>query len=97
METALGCDAFVDFRLTNRAMSDIDGELMVVSPWGAWDLAPDAVRAFAVGAGEQCDLRIPVHAPVTASPGTWWLMVKFMWFGRVHYSPTVPIVIRPAR
>ncbi len=97
VETALGCDAFVDFRLTNRAMSDIDGELMVVSPWGAWDLAPDAVRAFAVGAGDRCDLRIPVHAPATASPGTWWLMVKLMWFGRVHYSPTVPIVIRPAR
>ena len=82
------------FRLLNQARSDIDGELMAISPWGTWDLVERAVAGFAVEAESSADVAVGVSVPVAAEPGEWWVMVKFIWFGRVHYSPAVPLVVR---
>jgi hypothetical protein len=85
--------AAVQFRLTNQARSAIDGELMLVSPWGTWELTDTATFAFSVGAEAQVELSIPLHLPIDAAPGRSWLLAKFMWFGRVHYSPAIALEV----
>jgi alpha-mannosidase len=94
LELAPGEAGVLAFRLDNRALSDIDGELMAISPWGTWDLVAEPISGFSVSAGSSADVAIPIAVPVAAEPGEWWVMVKFMWFGRVHYSPAVPLAVR---
>jgi hypothetical protein len=96
VELAPGGTAAVDFRLANHAAGAVDGELMVVSPWGSWSLVDAPVRGFSVAAEATSDLRVDLRAPVGAAPGTTWLMAKFMWFGRVYYSPAVAVQVKPA-
>ncbi|GAA0380361.1 alpha-mannosidase [Acrocarpospora corrugata] len=80
--------------LRNTARFDIRGEAQVISPWGTWDLAGPGVHPVAVAAGAADELVVEFDVPLNARPGSWWLLVKCMWFGRVSYSPAVPMVIR---
>ncbi|GII51759.1 alpha-mannosidase [Planotetraspora thailandica] len=84
-------------RLRNRAAFDIRGEAQLISPWGTWGLAGPAVHAVSVEAGAEGEVTVEVDVPPGARPGTWWLLVKCMWFGRVSYSPAVPLRIRAGR
>jgi hypothetical protein len=67
---------------------------MLVSPWGSWALVDQAVRGFSVPAGATVDLRVDLRTPIGSEAGTTWLMAKFMWFGRVHYSPAVAVDVK---
>jgi alpha-mannosidase len=43
-------------------------------------------------------LRFGVAAPATARPGArWWALVKVMYFGRVRYTETIPVIIGVGR
>ncbi|GLW09287.1 alpha-mannosidase [Microtetraspora sp. NBRC 13810] len=83
--------------LRNLAGFDIRGEAQVISPWGTWDLVGPAVHPVAVPAGSAAELAVRVDVPPGARPGSWWLLVKCMWFGRVSYSPAVPLLVRGVR
>jgi alpha-mannosidase len=73
--------------LHNTAGFDIHGELQVISPWGTWDAIPQATFGFDVAAGQRLTVPIEVGEP----SGCAWYLVKCMWFGRVSYSPAVPL------
>ncbi|GAA0986829.1 NEW3 domain-containing protein [Acrocarpospora macrocephala] len=94
IELAPGQRARWTVGLRNTARFDIRGEAQVISPWGTWDLAGPGVHPIAVAAGSRDRLTVDIDVPLGARPGTWWLLVKCMWFGRVSYSPAVPMVIR---
>jgi hypothetical protein len=56
-----------------------------ITPW---------TRGFAVSPGAPTVLHYTVTALPDARPGAqWWAMVRLGWFGRVLYTPTVPITI----
>ncbi len=46
-------------------------------------------------AGGQAQVPFSISVPADAEPLTSWLLVKVMYFGRLWYSPAVPLEIRP--
>ena len=82
-------------RVASRAASPVRGEAQLISPFGSWHAVHPWTRGFAVSPGNEVTLRYHVRVPVTTRRGTqWWIMVKLMYFGRLRYSSTVPVVIR---
>ena len=81
-------------RVGNRAASPIRGEAQLLSPFGSWAAACPWTRGFAVSAGQDITLRYHVRMPADARLGTqWWITVKLMYFGRLCYSDSVPVLI----
>ncbi|HJP73976.1 MAG TPA: glycoside hydrolase family 38 C-terminal domain-containing protein [Pseudonocardiaceae bacterium] len=91
VDVTCGEKAVLTVRATSTAADDVDGEAMVVSPWGTWHLVGPYTNGFHVRAGASTEISFEVAAPAHAQPGTWWAMVKLMWFGRVQYSPAIPV------
>ena len=80
-------------RVTSRLGSPLRGEVQLVSPWGSWPATGPWTQPVEVEPGGEATLRFSVTLPATTPPG-WqsWLLVKLMYFGRVHYSAAVPLV-----
>jgi alpha-mannosidase len=81
-------------RIGNRLASQLRGEAQLISPFGSWQALGCWTKGFAAAPGEDITVSYPVTIPATARPGAhWWALVKVMYFGRVRYTPAVPIVI----
>ena len=81
-------------RVANRAASPVRGEAQLISPYGSWPALHPWTRGFSVSPGKEVTLRYHVRVPITTRRGTqWWTMVKLMYFGRLHYTTSVPILI----
>ncbi len=81
-------------RLANRAASAVRGEAQLISPYGSWLALHPWTRGFSVSPGKEVTLRYHVRVPTTTRRGTqWWTMVKLMYFGRLHYTSSVPVLI----
>jgi hypothetical protein len=91
VDVTCGEKAVLTVRATSTATDDIDGEAMVVSPWGTWHLIDPYTNGLHVPAGASAEVSFEVVAPAHAQPGTWWAMVKLAWSGRVQYSPAIPV------
>ncbi len=82
-------------RLVNRAASPVRGEAQLISPYGSWAAVHPWTRGFSISPGNEVTLRYHVRVPITTRRGTqWWTMVKLMYFGRLRYTSTVPVLIR---
>jgi len=81
-------------RLANRAVSAVRGEAQLIAPAGSWAAVHPWTRGFAISPGKEITLRYHVQVPVATRPGTqWWAMVKVMYFGRLVYTSSIPVVI----
>ena len=81
-------------RLANRAASPVRGEAQLISPYGSWPALHPWTRGFSVSPGKEVTLRYHVRVPITTRRGTqWWTMVKMMYFGQLHYTTSVPVLI----
>ncbi len=81
-------------RLANRAASPVRGEAQLISPYGSWAAVHPWTRGFSVSPGKEVTLRYHVQVPTTTRRGTqWWTMVKLMYFGRLRYTSSVPVII----
>jgi alpha-mannosidase len=93
---AAGDRTILPVRLTNTSRSEIRGELQAVSPYGSWDFVNPAAQGFSVPPGDTGEAGIELAPPPHTAPGTWWLMAKVNWYGRIAYSPAIAVrVIRP--
>ena len=80
--------------VTSRLASHVHGEAQLVSPFGTWAMLSPSAQSFSAGPGEPAILRFGFTVPATARAGaTWWALVKVMYFGRVRYSPAIPVTI----
>jgi hypothetical protein len=81
-------------RVVNRAASPVRGEAQLISPYGSWPSLHPWTRGFSVSPGKEVTLRYHVGVPITTRRGTqWWTMVKLMYFGRLRYTSSVPVLI----
>ncbi len=81
-------------RVASRAASPVRGEAQLISPYGSWPALYPWTRGFSVSPGKEVTLRYHVGVPITTRHGTrWWTMVKLMYFGRLHYTSSVPVLI----
>jgi alpha-mannosidase len=80
--------------VTSQLASQVRGEAQLVSPFGTWAMLSPRAQGFSAAPGEPAVLRFAVTVPATAQPGTtWWALVKVMYFGRVRYSPAIPVTV----
>jgi alpha-mannosidase len=89
-----GARGELQVRVTNRLASELHGEAQLVSPFGTWQMLGPWTQGFGAAPQESVTLRFTVSVPETERPGSqWWALVKVMYFGRVRYTETVPVVI----
>ena len=80
--------------VTSHLASELRGEALLVSPFGSWELLGSTSQSVTLAPGASTELRYEFRAPVTARPGShWWALVKFMYFGRVWYTSSIPVTI----
>ncbi|WP_405868336.1 NEW3 domain-containing protein [Streptomyces sp. NBC_00005] len=78
----------------NTTRGPINGTLWAVSSWGTWPGIGPGCQGFAVAAGEQLDCHIDVDGSALP-PGSYWLMAKLAWHGRVAYTKAVALEVIP--
>jgi alpha-mannosidase len=84
----------IELRLVSHCGSPIRGEAQLLSPYGSWQQAGPWTEGFSVPAGDATVVRFDVTAAATARAGEeWWVIIKVMYFGRLHYSEPVAIAI----
>ena len=80
--------------VTSRVASEVHGEMQLVSPFGLWTMLSPLAQGFSATPQEPAVARFRVAVPATARPGTrCWALVKVMYFGRVRYTPAIPVHI----
>jgi hypothetical protein len=62
-----------------------------------WELTPRRAVAVRLDADRTARLDFPIVVPADARPGTWWLLVKTMYAGRVGYTESVRLTVDPPR
>ena len=86
----------VQVGLRNRAASEIRGEAQIISPHETWPAITPWTQGFEVAAGSEATVTFAVEPPFDFPRGTWWALVKVMYFGRLTYTESVPIEVAAA-
>jgi len=82
--------------IRNGAASEVRGEAQVISPHDTWPAITPWTQGFVVGAGEEAIVTFAVEPPYDFPGGTYWALVKVMYFGRLLYTESIPIEFLPA-
>jgi alpha-mannosidase len=96
---APGQSAELPVRLTNRAASEIRGEVALISPYGTWIGDGDVsvtprVRPFSLEPGGSTTLTFTACADAGARAGAhWWALARVACHGRLQYQPSADIEI----
>ena len=81
-------------RLSLRCVaSEIRGEAQVISPYDTGVTHP-WTQGFAVAVGGETALRSPSRRPWVPA-GSWWALIKIMYFGRALYTESIPVQVLP--
>jgi alpha-mannosidase len=83
--------------IRNGAASEVRGEAQVISPHETWPVISPWTQGFAVGPGEEAIVTFAVEPPYDFPGGTYWALVKVMYFGRLLYTESIPVEILPTR
>ena len=94
---APGDDEALTVSLRNLAASEIRGEAQILSPLETWSTITPWTQGFAVEPGSETTLSFRIAPPPDAAAGTYWALVKVMYFGRLLYTESVPVRILASR
>ena len=93
LTVAPGSDGTLRVSLRNLAASEIRGEAQVLSPLETWSTITPWTQGFAVEPGGETTISFSVAPPMDVATGTYWALIKVMYFGRLLYSESVPVTI----
>jgi hypothetical protein len=93
---APGQPAELRVRLRNTVAGEIRGEAQIISPHETWPLITPWTQGFSVTAGAETTVFFTIVAPLGFRGGEYWALVKLMYFGRLLYTESVRIEVRPA-
>jgi hypothetical protein len=93
---APGGGATLHVSLSSTAASQIRGEAQILSPFETWTAIRPWTQGFTVEPGDRTTIEFAVAPPRDVAAGTYWALVKVMYFGRVLYSESVPVTIPAA-
>jgi alpha-mannosidase len=82
--------------IRNLAASEVRGEAQLISPHETWTSFGPWTQGFAVGPGGHQEVVFTLNPPFDALPGTWWGLVKVMYFGRLWYTEAAVVEVTPA-
>jgi len=83
-------------RLRNTVKGEIRGEAQIISPHETWPLISPWTQGFRVAAGAETTIAFSIAAPLGFHGGEYWALVKLMYFGRLIYTESVRVEIKPA-
>jgi alpha-mannosidase len=83
-------------RLRNLTLGEIRGEAQIISPHETWPSITPWTQGFAVGPGEESTLAFGVAPGYDHPGGTYWALVKVMFFGRLQYTEAIPVRVERA-
>jgi alpha-mannosidase len=95
LTVAAGQRAGLRLSLRNCVASEIRGEAQVISPYDLWGVISPWTQGFAVDPGEETVVEFSVAPPAGTPSGAWWALVKIMYFGRLIYTESIPVVVGP--
>ena len=90
-----GQPAELRVRLRNSVAGEIRGEAQIISPHETWPLITPWTQGFSVAAGAETTVAFSIVAPLGFRGGDYWALVKLMYFGRLLYTESVRIEIKP--
>jgi hypothetical protein len=82
--------------LRNQVASEIHGEAQLISPHETWPAISPWTQGFSVGPGGDEVVTFVVEPPIDHPGGTYWALVKVMYFGRRLYTASIPVEIESA-
>jgi hypothetical protein len=88
-----GEDGELRIALRNGAASEIRGEAQLISPHDTWASFGPWTQGFSVGPGSKQTVTFPFQPPSDMRPGTWWGLVKVMYFGRLWYTEAAEVEV----
>ena len=91
IEVAAGERDVIRVRLRNLTLGEIRGEAQVISPHETWSSITPWTQGFAVGPGDEAVVDFAVAPPHDHRGGTYWALVKVMYFGRLQYTESISI------
>ena len=86
----------LSLQLHNLAASPLHGEAQILSPYETWEMVGPWTQGFAVQPGGYEVLAFTIKVPADFRAGTYWALVKLMYYGRMIYTESVPLVIGKA-
>jgi alpha-mannosidase len=92
-----GDRTFLRATLVSRYRSPVHAVAHLVGPVDTWDLTPQWVAGVRVDGDSRAWVDFPVAVPADTRPGSWWLLVKLMYAGRVRYTESVRLTVDPPR
>jgi alpha-mannosidase len=93
---AAGRHASLRLSLRNCVAGEIRGEAQVISPYDTWGFIDPWSQGFAVPPGKETVVEFRVAPPAGTPPGSWWALVKVMYFGRLIYTESIPVEVGPS-
>ncbi|MER5883321.1 NEW3 domain-containing protein [Streptomyces sp. NPDC001941] len=81
----------VRLRVSNPLRSALRGQLLTLTPYGAYALAPVRATALEVPPLGTVETVLALRAPLTLPPGTYWVGAKAVLEGRVGYAQPVAV------
>jgi alpha-mannosidase len=90
-----GRPAELRVRLRNTVAGEIRGEAQIISPHETWPLITPWTQGFSVTAGGETTVAFSIVSPLGFHGGDYWALVKLMYFGRLLYTESVRIEVRP--
>ncbi|TPQ22985.1 NEW3 domain-containing protein [Streptomyces sporangiiformans] len=76
----------------NTTRDPVSGALWAVSSWGTWPGVGPGCQGFTVPPGQRLECAIEVDGGAVP-PGSYWLMAKIAWHGRVAYTEAVALEV----
>jgi hypothetical protein len=95
VSVAAGERAELSVELTNGAAGEIRGEAQLISPYDTWAFSHPWTQGFAIGPGERMTIGFAFAPASGVPPGTYWALVKVMYFGRLIYTEAVTVEVLP--
>ena len=65
----------------------------MLSPFDTWPMTSPWTQGFEVAAGETTDLSFQINVPRGVAPGRYWVLIKVMYFGRLHYTEAIAVEV----
>ena len=88
-----GAASRIELRVRNRAASPIRGEAQLLSSFDIWSMTAPWTQGFEVAGGSANELSFSVDIPRHCRSGSYWSLVKIMYFGRIYYTEAFAVEI----
>ncbi|OBF39017.1 alpha-mannosidase [Mycolicibacterium peregrinum] len=94
VDVKAGETARLSMTIGTDAVTGLNAEAHLISPWGTWEWMGPAAAGIEVPAAGTAEVVFDVTPPSWVEPGEWWALIRVGCAGRLVYSPAVKVTVR---